>query len=34
MKELLVDGRGFLIDHEYLHVDPFGDGHRYWIDKE
>jgi glycosyltransferase involved in cell wall biosynthesis len=34
MKELLSDGRGFLIDPEYIHVDPFGDGHRYWINKD
>jgi hypothetical protein len=34
MKELLSDDRGWLVDHEYLHVDPFGDGHRYWINKQ
>jgi glycosyltransferase involved in cell wall biosynthesis len=33
MKELLSDGRGFLVDPEYIHVDPFGNGHRYWINK-
>lgn len=29
-KELLSDGRGLLIDYDYMHVDPFGNGHRYW----
>lgn len=29
-KELLGDGRGFLIDYEYTHIDPFGNGNRYW----
>lgn len=34
MKELLGDGRGLLVDYEYVHVDPFGNGHRYWINKK
>ena len=34
MKELLSDGRGYLVEPEYLHTDPFGNGHRYWINKE
>lgn len=33
IRELLSDGRGFLVDHEYMHVDPFGNGHRYWINR-
>ena len=33
MKELLGDFRGMCTPYEYLHVDPFGNGHRYWIDK-
>lgn len=33
MKELLSDGRGLLVDYEYTHIDPFGNGLRYWIDK-
>lgn len=33
MKELLSDGRGFLIGHEYKHTDPFGNGNRYWISR-
>jgi glycosyltransferase involved in cell wall biosynthesis len=34
MKELLADGRGWLIDAEYVHRDPFGNGRRYWIERE
>lgn len=34
MKELLSDGRGFLVDWEYKHVDPFGNGNRYWINRQ
>lgn len=30
----LADNRGFLIENEYKHVDPFCNGYRYWIDKE
>ena len=26
--------RGFLIDYEYVHRDPFGNGRRYWISTE
>lgn len=33
MAELLSDGRGTLIDPEYIHRDPFGNGMRYWINK-
>jgi glycosyltransferase involved in cell wall biosynthesis len=29
-KELLADGRGCLIPYDYVHIDPFGNGHRYW----
>jgi len=32
MKELL-SGRGYLVDYEYTHRDPFGNGSRYWINK-
>lgn len=34
MKELLSGGRGYLIDYEYKHCDCFGNGNRYWINKE
>jgi len=34
MAELLADGRGVLIPAEYTHRDPFGNGTRWWIDKE
>ena len=30
IRELLSDGRGFLIDYDYVHTDPFGNGNRYW----
>lgn len=30
IEELLSDGRGYLVPSEYIHVDPFGNGHRYW----
>jgi hypothetical protein len=30
MKELLDNDRGFLIDYDYTHRDPFGNGRRYW----
>lgn len=33
MKELLSDGRGWLIPPEYAHRDPFGNQWRYWIDR-
>ena len=32
MKELLSDGRGFLLDYEFTHRDCFGNGLRYWVD--
>jgi glycosyltransferase involved in cell wall biosynthesis len=34
IKELLSEDRGILVDHEYKYVDPFGNGHRYLIDKK
>lgn len=34
MKELLSDGRGILVNPEYTHRDPFGNGKRYWISIE
>ena len=36
MSELLADSRGWLVDYreECTHRDPFGNGRRYWIDKE
>jgi glycosyltransferase involved in cell wall biosynthesis len=34
MAELLGDGRGFLVDPEYTHRDPFGNGTRWWINKD
>lgn len=33
MAELLAEGRGFLVDPEYTHRDPFGNGTRWWINK-
>jgi glycosyltransferase involved in cell wall biosynthesis len=33
MAELLAEGRGVLVDHEYAHRDCFGNGTRWWIDK-
>lgn len=30
LRELLSSNRGFLVDPEYIHTDPFGNGHRYW----
>jgi glycosyltransferase involved in cell wall biosynthesis len=32
--ELLGEGRGLLVDYEYTHRDPFGNGYRYWINKQ
>jgi glycosyltransferase involved in cell wall biosynthesis len=29
--ELLKDGRGLLVDYEYIHRDCFGNGLRYWF---
>lgn len=34
IKELLSNNRGFLLDYDYTHIDPFGNGMRYWIDKK
>ena len=34
MKELLSDGRGFLADYNYIYQDPFGNGNRYFMDKD
>lgn len=34
MKELLSDNRGWLIPYEYVHRDPFGNGRRYWINRQ
>ena len=31
--EVLDGGRGTLVDYDYLHRDPFGNGRRYWIDR-
>lgn len=31
--ELLDSGRGTLVDCDYIHRDPFGNGKRYWIDR-
>ena len=28
--ELLADDRGFLIEPDYTHIDPFGNAYRYW----
>lgn len=33
MSELLADGRGLLAKYEYIYRDPFGNGRRYFIDK-
>jgi len=33
MKELLYDDRGYLIDYDYIYIDPFGNGRRYYIDR-
>jgi glycosyltransferase involved in cell wall biosynthesis len=30
--ELLSDGRGILLPPAYFYVDPFGNGHRYFVD--
>jgi glycosyltransferase involved in cell wall biosynthesis len=34
MKELLSDGRGYLVEEEYIHRDCFGNGTRWWINKD
>ena len=33
MRELLSDGRGKLVDYDYVYVDCFGNGNRYYMDK-
>jgi glycosyltransferase involved in cell wall biosynthesis len=30
IRESLLENRGYLIDADYVHVDPFGNGHRYF----
>jgi len=32
--ELLDEGRGILLPPAYQYVDPFGNGHRYFVDVE
>ena len=32
MKELLSDGRGWRLDYQFTHRDPFGNGFRHWVD--
>lgn len=34
MRELLSNGRGYLVDFNYIHRDPFGNGRRYWVDRQ
>ena len=34
IRENLADNRGFLVDYEYCHNDPFGNAKRYWANKE
>ena len=34
MVDHLQDGRGYLVDYEYTHIDCFGNGKRYWISPE
>jgi glycosyltransferase involved in cell wall biosynthesis len=34
IKENLSDDRGILIPYEYRHSDPFGNAHRYWINRD
>lgn len=33
MKELLSDDRGKLVKYDYIYLDPFGNGNRYFMDK-
>ena len=33
LNEHLSDGKGFPVDTEYIHRDPFLNGYRYWINK-
>ncbi len=32
--ESLAEGRGYLIDTDYVHVDPFGNGNRYFASRK
>ena len=32
ISELLGNGRGFLVNYEYVYIDPFGNGRRYLAD--
>lgn len=32
ISESLADDRGFLVEPDYIHRDPFGNGRRYWAD--
>jgi len=34
MRELLTDGRGLLVKYNYIYRDPFGNGRRYFMDKD
>lgn len=34
MRELLSDDRGYLIDYDYVHRDPFGNGRRYFASRK
>ena len=34
MREQLLDDRGILVDYDYIHRDPYGNGRRYWIDRK
>ena len=33
IRELLKDGRGFIVEPEYQMIDPFGNQNRYFINK-
>lgn len=34
MRESLSENRGYLIDTDYIHVDPFGNGNRYFASRK
>ena len=34
IRESLSDNRGYLIDTDYVHVDPFGNGNRYFASRK
>jgi len=34
MAELLADKRGWLMDYNFTHRDPFGNGTRYWANRQ